>query len=91
MARSHPHLAIKPDTWVSLDDFLEAIRQPYSQPTIAALLDRWFGYSLGGAHHSTEVLTTTGAHVDLKTLYQAIQSNALCRAGLAEAVLRLRK
>ena len=66
----------------SLGEFVELVRQPYSQPTIASLLETWFGYEVSGSHDATEVMSMTGQRVDLETIYAEIQSNAALRTAL---------
>jgi hypothetical protein len=91
MPRIQTRRAPGPQAGLAYEDFTELVRQPYAQPAIAALLERWFGYFVAGSHRSTEVTATTGERIDLKALYAAIQSNASYRAGLHEAAARLRK
>ncbi|MEJ1968227.1 MAG: hypothetical protein WDN03_06245 [Rhizomicrobium sp.] len=75
----------------SLAEFLDLARQPYSQPTIAALLDRWFGYSLSGSYGSTEVRSVIGEPIDLRVLHQLIQSDRVRRQKLHDAAIALRR
>jgi hypothetical protein len=76
---------------ISLSDFSELARQPYSQATIAELLHRWFNYSVSGSLVSTEIRAATGRVVALGEIHQAIQSDQVRRAALLDVVHRLRR
>jgi hypothetical protein len=74
---------------LSLEEFLELVRHPYSQPTIASLLERWFGYDVSGSYDATEVRSMTGQLVDLETIFSDIQSNAAFKTALNDAASKL--
>jgi hypothetical protein len=75
---------------LSLSEFSELVRQPYSQASLAELLHRWFGYSMSGSLVSTEVRSATGASIGLNDIYNFIQSDPLKRGALGDLVHRLR-
>ena len=74
------------NTDVSLAEFVDLITRPGSQPTLAALIDQLFGYSLAGSYLSTEISAPTGQVIALRDLYQMIQQDAGRRTRLAKAV-----
>jgi hypothetical protein len=75
----------------SLEEFLDLVRQPYSQPTIASLLESWFGYEVSGSHDATEVRSMTGQLVDLPTVYGDIQANAAFKTALHDAASKMQR
>ncbi|HUO88189.1 MAG TPA: hypothetical protein VMU08_03370 [Rhizomicrobium sp.] len=77
--------ASKNDVDISLAEFLELIERPYSQPTIARLIDRLFGYSLSGSYSDTQVLSATGQIIALRDLYDLFQQDSALRASLRRA------
>jgi hypothetical protein len=81
----------KGGTTLSLGEFLDLVRQPYSQPTIASLLENWFGYDVSGSHDATEVRSMTGQLVDLKKIYSDIQSNAAFMTVLHDVASKLQR
>jgi hypothetical protein len=76
---------------MSLGEFLDLVRQPYSQPTIASLLESWFGYDVSGSHDATEVRSMTGQLVDLETIYRDVQANAAYKAAMGNAASKLQR
>jgi hypothetical protein len=85
--RSHDHTA---KALVSRDEFLDLLRQPCAQPTLATLLEEHLGYCVSGAHETTEVRSLTGDPIALDTLCDKIESDHAFGAMLHDAIVRLR-
>jgi hypothetical protein len=82
-SQMEPHL--------TLAEFGELARQPYSQASLAELLHRWFGYSMSGSLVSTEVRSATGAAINLSDLYNSIQRDPVKKSMLGDLAYRLRR
>ena len=82
---------VRSETEPTLSDFLDLVRQPGSQPTMARLLDEWFGYSLSGSFASTEVRSVVCEVVDLESLFRRVQNDTAHRMSLRVAVNAARK
>ncbi|HEV2650257.1 MAG TPA: hypothetical protein VGU69_03285 [Rhizomicrobium sp.] len=76
---------------LTLPEFGELLRQPYSQASIAELLHRWFGYSMSGSLVSTEIRSATGTPVSLNEIYNSIQSDPVKKSALGDLLRRLRR
>ena len=79
------------ETQLTLLEFGELMRQPYSQASVAELLHRWFGYSMSGSLVSTEVRSAMGAPVGMHEIYNSIQSDPVKRSALGDLVYRLHR
>jgi hypothetical protein len=60
---------------VSFHDFARLVSEAFSQPTIAPLLQEWFGYEIVGQGHVAVVHAPGGEAVDLRALHALIQSD----------------
>lgn len=61
---------------VTFHDFARLVSEASSQPTIAPLLQGWFGYEIVGQGRAAAVQAPGGEPVDLRALHAQIQSDS---------------